>query len=348
VNDVFFFNTWYRGHNNMRYAELLPRLDRVDARVLTFPRQRLARAALERGWRLAKPRLEPQLLRRLERRYPYAFVTDVPQLSSLRVPAVADVDDPYFSDAEVEGLKRAAAYVVTAEHAARRFEAAGVETPWHVVPQGVGLDELDGERTLELGRSLRRGGDDLLVGYVAAYLLLPGDRGGGNPLYDVSHLLELWQEIEPRAPRARLLLVGSPSAQLRERVAGRDHVILTGRVPQADVLSYIANFDVALYPRTADQGIRAVKTAEYLGVGAPIVSYDYEVVADVREAGAGILVRDAREFADAVVHLVDHAAMRAELAAKAHAAGAARDWRVLAERYAAILDEHLPRKGLVH
>jgi glycosyltransferase involved in cell wall biosynthesis len=342
MKDVVFFNTWYRGHNNPRYAELLPRLERVDARLLTFPRQRLIRAALERGWRTAKPMLEPRILHRLERRYPYAFVTDVPQLAVLSRPAVADVDDPYFSADEIDGLKRARAYVVTAESAARRFEAAGVETPWHLVPQGVALDLIDERRTREVAQQLRRDGD-VVVGYTAAYLLLPGDRGGGNPLYDVSHLLELWDEIAARAQRARLWLIGTPSRQLRDRLAGREDVLLTGRVPQADVLSYVANFDVALYPRAADQGIRAVKTAEYLGVGAPIVSYDYEVVADVREAGAGILVREAREFSEAVVRLVTEPALRAEIASRARTAGAARDWRVLAERYDAILDEHLPR-----
>jgi glycosyltransferase involved in cell wall biosynthesis len=342
VSDVFFFNTWYRGHNNPRYAELLPRLERVDRRVLTFPRRRVLRVGLEQAWRAAKPQLEPRLLRRLERRYPYAFVTDVPQLSLLSRPAVADVDDPYFSAAEIEGLKRAAAYVVTAESAARRFEAAGVDRPWHLVPQGVALDTLDPEKTREIGRRLGRG-DSVVVGYTAAFLLLPGDRGGGNPLYDVSHLLELWEEIAPRAPQARLWLVGTPSGQLQERVAGRADVLLTGRVPQSDVLSYVSNFDVALYPRAADQGVRAVKTAEYLGVGAPLVSYDYDVVADVRAAGAGILVDEPREFVDAVERLVRDEPFRAGLAARAKEAGAARDWRVLAERYAAILDEHLPR-----
>jgi glycosyltransferase involved in cell wall biosynthesis len=344
VKDVVFFNSWYRGHNNPRYAELLPRLERLDLRLLTFPRQRVVRAVLERGWRRTKPLLEPRILRRLERSHPYAFVTDVPQLRLLSKPAVADVDDPYFSPEEIEGLKRARAYVVTAESAARRFEAAGVETPWHVVPQGVALDLLDEARSREVARSLGKDGT-VVVGYTAAYLLLPGDRGGGNPLYDVSHLLELWDEIAPRAPQARLWLIGTPSAQLRERLAGRSDVVLTGRVPQSDVLSYVANFDVALYPRAADQGIRAVKTAEYLGVGAPIVSYDYEVVADVREAGAGILVDEPREFAEAVVRLATEPALRSELAAKAAAAGRERDWRVLAKRYDAILDEHLPRQS---
>ena len=53
------------------------------------------------------------------------------------------------------------------------------------------------------------------------------------------------------------------------------------------VLAYAANFDVALYPRAEDQGIRAAKVAEYMGAGAPIVSYDYEVTRDVAEARRG-------------------------------------------------------------
>src|SRR6185437_4100822 len=97
MRDVLYFNTWYRGHNNARYEELLPRLERVDPKLLTFPRPRLVRAAAERAWRIVKPTVEPRLLRALERRHPYAFVTDVPQLASLTVPAVVDVDDPAFT-----------------------------------------------------------------------------------------------------------------------------------------------------------------------------------------------------------------------------------------------------------
>ena len=53
-------------------------------------------------------------------------------------PIVADVDDPFFTEREVELLKspNVAAYVVTAEHAAQRYEELGVRAPWHVIPQG--------------------------------------------------------------------------------------------------------------------------------------------------------------------------------------------------------------------
>lgn len=341
TRDVFFFNTWYRGHNNPRYTELLPRLERVEPRLLTFPPGRLPRAASERAWRRVRGVVEPGILRRLQQRYPYAFVTDVPQLGRLHVPAVADVDDPVFDEGHAAALRRAAAYVVTDASAARRYEALGVDRPWHVVPQGVALEALDPARSAAIGAEHAADGA-FVVGYVAAYLLLPGDRGGDNPLYDVSHLLSLWDEIGRRVPNARLWLVGGASGRVRERVAGRDDILLLGRVPQSNVLVYMSNFDVALYPRAKDQGIRAVKTAEYLGAGVPVVSYDYTVVDDLRAANAALLVDTPRAFAEAVERLAADDGLRTTLAANAKRAGAARDWRELGRRYAAILDEHLP------
>jgi len=332
MRDVLYFNTWYRGHNNARYEELLPRLARVDAKLLTFPRPRIVRAGAERAWRAVRPAAEPRILRALERRHPYAFVTDVPQLASLTVPAVVDVDDPVFTPEHAALLDRAVAFVVTAERAARRYEELGVRTPWHVVPQGATRPALS-ERPRRTGST---------VGYLAAFHLLPGDRGGADPLYDVSHLLELWDEIAARVPGARLELIGLASRGVRERVRGRSDVTLTGRVPRAELLRRVAAWDVALYPRTADQGIRASKVAEYLGAGVPIVSYDYEVVADVRETGAGILVQTQREFVAAVERLLRNREERGRLADAARAAGVDRDWDVLAARYAAILDQYLP------
>ena len=81
-----------------------------------------------------------------------------------------------------------------------------------------------------------------------------------------------------------------------------------------------------------------------MGAGAPIVSYDYEVTQDVKEAGAGILVSSPAEFVEAVVSLARHPARRAELAAASLMAGARLDWDRLARRYAEeILDRYLPR-----
>jgi glycosyltransferase involved in cell wall biosynthesis len=342
--DVFYFNTWYRGHNNARYAELLPRLDRVRTYLLTFPRPRIARGVTERAWRLVRPGIEPLVLKALERRHRYAFVTDLGQLATLRVPSIVDVDDIAFTEANAALLRRAgvAAYTVTDSSIAHRLEAMGVDRPWYVIPQGVALDSLDPAAVRAVAER-HRTPNAVVVGYLAAFLLLPGDRGGEDAMYNVEHLLELWTEIAPRAPEARLWLVGAPSAQVRRRLEGRSDVELVGSVPRDRLLSYVANFDVALYPRTEGRGIRASKIAEYLGVGAPIVSYDYPVVADVRDAGAGILVNNPREFVDAVVQLVHDPEARAGFAAHAKAAGEQRDWRVLAGQVSDVLGRHLAR-----
>jgi glycosyltransferase involved in cell wall biosynthesis len=53
-------------------------------------------------------------------------------------------------------------------------------------------------------------------------------------------------------------------------------------------------------------------------------------------------VQTPREFIGAVERLLRNPEERARLADAARQAGAERDWDVLAQRYAAILDERLP------
>jgi glycosyltransferase involved in cell wall biosynthesis len=340
---IFFHNLWFRGHNNPRYAELLPRLERLDRYLFVLSDRRVLRGLAYRAARRAKPARDALVLRLAARRYRHLFAADNEQIALFPGLAVADVDDPTFSSREVELLSRAnlTAYVVTAERAGRRFEELGVDKPWHVIPQGVSLGQVtDIDRAAVAARHRRDG--EVVVGYMAAWLLSGEDRGGENPLYNVDHLLDLWDEIRGRVPKAQLWLLGGPSERVRARCAGRSDIVLLGRVPRDRVLAYAANFDLALYPRTADQGIRSVKVAEYMGMGVPTVSYDYEVTADLRETGAGVLVETPREFVEAVERLARDEAERRRIAEAARAAGRARNWDVLAREYAELLDRHLP------
>jgi glycosyltransferase involved in cell wall biosynthesis len=342
---ILYHGLWFKGHNNPRYAELLPRLERLDPVVILCSARRVPRALQYRLLRAIRPARHAVLLGATSRRYRYLLTGENEQIAYFRGRIVSDVDDPVFTPREVELLNRphVAAYVVTAEHAARRFEQLGVSKPWHVIPQGVAVGLLTDEARDDVGRRFRRDGE-LVVGYMAAYLRSRDDVGGENPLYNVDHLLELWPLIAERVPLARLWLLGEASGRVHARIEGREDVFLAGRVPKERVLAYAANFDIALYPRTEDQGIRAAKIAEYMGAGAPTVSYDYAVTQDVREAGAGILVSSPGEFVEAVVALALDPVRRGELAAAARAAGRALDWDVLARRYAEeILDRYLPR-----
>jgi glycosyltransferase involved in cell wall biosynthesis len=335
---IFHHNVWYRGHTNRRYEELLPRLERVDAYLVFLPERRLARAV---GFRMLARSLGPRapLVRAGARAYRSAFVSELDQIAVFEGPMVADVDDPRFDQREVDLLNRPnlLAYTVTAESAALRFAELGVDKPAYVIAQG--FPPFDAGKVAAIRRRRRSG--EVVVGYISSHLLLDGDRGGTNALYNVEHLLDLWQEIRARVPAARLWLMGAPSKALRERLAGRDDVVLTGLLPPEDALAYIPNFDVALYPRTEDQGVRAGKIAEYLGAGVPTVSYDYEVVADLRETGAGILVSSPREFIAAVERLARDPVERSRYAAAAREAGRTRNWDLLAGQMNEILDRYL-------
>ncbi|HST16941.1 MAG TPA: glycosyltransferase [Gaiellaceae bacterium] len=341
---ILFASIWFRHHNNPRYAELIPRLERLDRYLFELSDRRIPRGVQFRALRYGRRAWHPLLFGAGSRRYRHLFTADNEQIPYFGGPVVSDVDDPVYTRREVELLNRpnVAAYVVTAERAARRFEELGVRTPWHVIPQGVSLASVTDAGAAHV-RALRRNGE-IVVGYMAAHLLSADDRGGESPLYNVDHLLELWDEIHTREPNARLWLIGGASERVSARCARRDDIVLFGRLPRERVLDHVANFDLALYPRTADQGIQAAKVAEYMGLGVPTVSYDYEVTAVLRETGAGVLVAEPRDFVDAVVRLAGDADARGALADAAGRAGRELDWDVLARRYETeILDRYLPR-----
>jgi glycosyltransferase involved in cell wall biosynthesis len=340
---VALLSIWFRDHNNPRYAELLPRLQRVDACLLTLPSARIPRGVGFRAFVAAKQPLLRSTFRAAGKRYGNLLSLDFDQLPLWAGAAVMEADDPLFTEREIELMKSPSlrAYVVTAERAARRYESLGVEVPWVVIPQGVNLSAATDALRQEAAARKRPG--EVVLGWMAAHLLTGGDRGAENPLYNVDHLLEIWDAVHARVPTARLWLVGGASERLREQLAGRDDIELFGRLPRDRALAVASQFDVAPYARTADQGIRAAKVSELIGLGVPTVSYDYEVTENLRETGAGVLVPDARAFVDAVSHLLADDAARNEMAAAALRAGRELDWDVLARRFEdEVLNRYLP------
>jgi glycosyltransferase involved in cell wall biosynthesis len=342
---VFFTSLWFRGHNNPRYAELLPRLTRLDGYLATASAERIKRGIQYRAFVWSARVRNPALFALANRRYSTMFTADNEQIPHFSGPIVSDVDDPLFRPREIELLRHPnlKAYVVTADRAGRRFQTLGVDKPYHVIPQGISLSSVTPE--LVAAAAALRAPGEVVVGWMAAFLLTGGDRGGDGALYNVDHLLELWDEIHAKLPQGRLWLVGEASERVRHRVGDRTDIVLFGRVPREKALSIAANFDIALYPRTEDMGIQAAKVGEFIGLGVPTVSYDYEVTENLRENGAGLLVQTPREFVRAVVHLGEDESARFALASAAKQAGKALDWDVLARRYEEeVIDRYLPRR----
>ena len=115
---IFFTSIWFKGHNNPRYAELLPRLERLDRYLSVCSDDRLAEASS------SGPTGNPPVRNPLVCRSPAGATRHVHRRQradpGFPGPMVSDVDDPVFSEREVEQLNdpNLKAYVVTAERAA--------------------------------------------------------------------------------------------------------------------------------------------------------------------------------------------------------------------------------------
>src|SRR5207253_1329515 len=72
------------------------------------------------------------------------------------------------------------------------------------------------------GVAARRRPGRVVVGWIAAWLRTADDRDGANPLFEIDHLLTLWDQVRERAPQAELWLVGEASRRVQERCGGRD------------------------------------------------------------------------------------------------------------------------------
>jgi glycosyltransferase involved in cell wall biosynthesis len=342
---IAYYNLWFRGHNNRRSEELLPRLRRVDPYLYLCADRQPLRGAMYRAWRASRPRSDDLVLGAIGKRYRQLFSTDFEQVEHFDGDVVVDIDDPFFTERECELLSRpnVRACVVTGDQAAALFREAGVTTPIEIIPQGADLATVTPELIAAVGAANRRQ-DTLVLGYVSSWLLTSGDRGGQRAVLNVDHLLELWDEIHADVPETELWLIGGASPAVQALCAQRPAIRLFARIPPSEVLSYVANFDVALYPRTGDgrRGNRAIKIAEYVASGVPTVAYDQHATSLVRETGAGTLVAAPEEFVAATTALLRDPAARGEMGERGRAAGASFAWDVLARRYEELLDRYLP------
>ncbi len=105
---VALLSIWFHGHNNPRYAELLPRLERLDACLLRLPDARIPRGLGFRTFVATKPLLHRSVFAAAARRYRNLLALDFDQLARWPHAAVIDADDPLFTHTEIELLRRPA------------------------------------------------------------------------------------------------------------------------------------------------------------------------------------------------------------------------------------------------
>jgi glycosyltransferase involved in cell wall biosynthesis len=162
--------------------------------------------------------------------------------------------------------------------------------------------------------------------------------GGFYPWHDLELLVESMAHIVGQIPQTKLVLVGDGQTRTKlveriEQSGLRDTVIMTGAIPHDRVPEMLSIADVAVVPAAPVAANRGgtgtpLKLFEYMAAGKAIVATAiYQAASVIQDGHTGLLVapQDARQFADAVLHLLANASERVRLGQNAR--------RVAIERY---------------
>jgi glycosyltransferase involved in cell wall biosynthesis len=234
------------------------------------------------------------------------------------------MDDPLFSrdETRILNLPQVRAVIVTTERAKELYRQSGVLSPIRVIPPVLLMKELDPNRIEEI-RTRLRGHRDLVIGYLAPSLTVASDgvREEWGQLNELDLLFRAVDAVHSSRRETRLWLVGNASRGVQELAAERPWVQLVGYVAFPDVLHYVANLDIGVYPRRqiVPPGRFSAKLGQYIACGVPIVSLSVDEARIVDAAKCGMVCCSEEEFTRALMTLAGCEAMRRELSQNARA-----------------------------
>jgi glycosyltransferase involved in cell wall biosynthesis len=160
------------------------------------------------------------------------------------------------------------------------------------------------------------------------------------------HGIELLLEAVARVPAARLLIVGDgPARSAVERHAAThrlaDRVMVTGRIPHAEVRDHVAAMDVAVVAHDRTGVASPMKLLEYMAMAKAVVAPRLDNVRDVVDhERTGLLFEpgDVGALALAIGRLANDGPLRLELGRNAREIiETTRNWRRNAEHVLALL-----------
>jgi glycosyltransferase involved in cell wall biosynthesis len=161
---------------------------------------------------------------------------------------------------------------------------------------------------------------------------------------DLDYLFAALDHARREEPGIKLWLFGEPSERLKDHVRqGRESwVKLFGYVPFSEMLNYLANVDIGVYPRTWNPPPArfSVKIAQFMACGIPIVSRDLDESFVLTEACCGVVCKTEEDFSRALVELARSAEKRSELGTAGRLYAQTKlDWTVLMPLYKKIITQ---------
>ena len=166
-------------------------------------------------------------------------------------------------------------------------------------------------------------GDEALQNMGKKILVYIGVMG---PQDGVDYLLRALRELVYSVGRTDFycVLIGRGDAVedlkvLRDKLQLQDYVRFTGRIPIANLLSYLSTADICLDPNPSNplnDYSTWIKVMEYMAFSKPIVSFDLkETRYTAQEAAIYVTPNDETKFANAIVTLLDDPDKRAKMGA---------------------------------
>jgi len=180
-----------------------------------------------------------------------------------------------------------------------------------VVPNAVNADACEGVAgDRERVRSRLGWENGLIIGFVGSF----------SSWHRVDLLARAFVRASERAPNLRLLLIGDGADRQRmatalEAAGLAERAYFAGRVPHAEVRSWVAAMDMAVMPHSNIYG-SPVKVFEYLAGGVPTIAPRLGPLEEVIKSGEnGLLFQPLSEeaLAEAMLTLAGSPAMRKRL-----------------------------------
>lgn len=312
------FTPWMR-FNNLRYESVLPEIDMfVDVYKYQISKRKFIGGFHYHLWTILKHKFfYPMHLGKFAKNYDilYTFQYDQIPFWPTEKEIIVDLDDPIFSDKEIELLNypNVKSLIVSTDYAKSKYESLGVKIPITVIYQGV-KETADYERNSNINVKT-------VIGYHAPTLSMSCDnpsryRGGVDNLDLLIDALDLLDDSYK--DKITVSLIGNASPTILNIAKIKKFIKLEGLVASNEVMSLVNKFDIGMYPRTfvLPSGRLSIKIVQYMMLGKPIVASNLSETEIVRNVSCGIICNDANEFAQALIVLINDKEKRIQLGNK--------------------------------